>query len=124
MSSYATGNIFLLISLFATTSGQVVLKRIYQGIPSDVSISEMLKLILFTSRIWLGLTAGILIVTGFVFWTLCLHKLPLSYAYPLACSSALLVTLLCVMFLGETVGWRLWLGTMLIVIGSALVVQK
>lgn len=124
MSNTMIGNIYLLLSLLATATGQVVLKKLYAGVPANVPLVDTLRIILFTSRVWLGLSAGALIVTGFIFWLLCLHKLPLSYAYPIACSSALFVALLCVLFLNEAVTWRLWLGTLLIVLGSALVVQK
>jgi uncharacterized membrane protein len=65
-----------------------------------------------------------MIVGGFVFWTLSLTKLNLSYAYPIACSSALLVAFLSAAVLGETVTLKTWMGTLLIVLGTALIVPS
>jgi uncharacterized membrane protein len=57
---------------------------------------------------------------GLVFWLLCLDRLNLSYAYPIACSSVLLVALFSGLFLGETVTLKMWSGTVLILIGIVL----
>jgi uncharacterized membrane protein len=51
---------------------------------------------------------------------LCLTKLDLSYAYPVVCSSVLLVAFFSGMFLGETITLRTWLATALILIGLAI----
>ena len=122
MSKNVLGNLFLFLSIFTASAGQVIIKSILSGLPADVSSREAIRLLIFTERIWRTGFAAILIICGFVFWLLCLHKLPLSYAYPIACSSALFVALVCVFFLGETVSWRLWAGTLLIVLGASLVV--
>jgi len=42
-----------------------------------------------------------MIVMAFIFWTLSLSRLELSNAYPIACSSALIVVFFSVLFLGE-----------------------
>jgi drug/metabolite transporter (DMT)-like permease len=68
------------------------------------------------------LLIGVMIVAGFIFWTFSLTKLNLSYAYPIACSSALLVALLSAFLLGEAVTVKTWLGTGMIVVGTALLV--
>ena len=124
MSHFVIGNIFLVLSILATSIGQVLIKEIYVSVPAEITTSELLRFILTTYRIWCAGLAGSLIVVGFMFWVLCLHKLPLSYAYPIACSSALVVALFCVLFLGETVTWQLWVGILLIALGSALVVVQ
>ena len=67
-----------------------------------------------------GSIALLLLVSGFLFWVLSLTRLDLSYAYPIACSSVLLVALMSAIFLGEAVTLRMWSGTVLILIGIAL----
>jgi len=121
MTRFFQGNLFLGASILSTAVAQVVMKAVFATLPAQLSAWDSLKLLLLTERIWRAGFAGLLTVAGFTFWLLCLHKLPLSYAYPIACSSALVVALLCVLFLGETVTWRLWAGTLLIALGSALV---
>lgn len=124
MSRFALGNLFLTCSILATSVGQVLMKAVFSTVPAGLSSGESLRLLLLTDRVWRAGLAGLLSVAGFVFWLLCLQRLPLSYAFPIACSSALVVAFLCVLFLGETVTWRLWAGTLLIALGSALVVTQ
>jgi len=59
-------------------------------------------------------------VGGFNYWIICLIKLVLSYAYPIACGSALIVAILSVTILGETVTPKIWIGTLLIMAGTVL----
>jgi multidrug transporter EmrE-like cation transporter len=66
------------------------------------------------------LVALVLLGTGFVFWMMSLNKLDLSYAYPVACSSAVIITLFSVLFLGEAVSIKGWCGTVLIILGIIL----
>jgi drug/metabolite transporter (DMT)-like permease len=63
-------------------------------------------------------------VTGFAFWLMCLARLPLGYAYPVACSSIVIVALLGVVFLGEAITPRMLGGTLLIVLGVWLVTPR
>jgi len=114
MSKLLIGNIYLCLSVISASIGQVLLKALFSEIPIGLSGKESARFILMTERVWRAGFVGILIVAAFIFWLLCLHKLPLSYAYPMACSSVLVVALFCVIFLGETVSWRLWCGTLLI----------
>ena len=62
----------------------------------------------------------VLLVAGFLFWVMSLSRLDVSYAYAVACSSALIVTFLGVVFLGETVSPKMWWGTVMIVLGTVL----
>ena len=124
MSQFLIGNIYLVTSVLTSALGHVMLKALISGLPKGISNIEAIRLVLLTDRIWRSGGAGILIVAGFVFWLLCLQRLPLSYAAPIACSSVLVMTFFCVFFLGETVGWRLWLGAFLIAMGSGLVVLQ
>jgi drug/metabolite transporter (DMT)-like permease len=62
----------------------------------------------------------VLLVAGFLLWVLCLTKLDLSYAYPVVCSSVLLVAFFSGLFLGETITVRTWCATALILAGLVL----
>jgi drug/metabolite transporter (DMT)-like permease len=124
MSNFVVGNIFLVLSIFAASIGNVLIKAIISDLPTDLSGMQLLKVILLSDRIWRASLAGVLVVAGFLFWLFCLQKLPLSYAYPIACSATLVVALFSVLFLGEVLSWRLWAGTLLIALGTALVVSQ
>lgn len=124
MSNSAIGNMFLLLSILTTSLAQVTIKMVFSDIPPGSSPKVVLFIILTTAHIWRVSLFVLLIVCGFIFWLLCLNKLPLSYAYTIACSSALVVAVLSVVFLRETVTWRLWVGTLLITLGTAFVISK
>lgn len=124
MSSTTIGNLLLALSVVAASTAQIFIKKVSSSLPPNTPALESLQLLLTTSRFWPAMLAGLLTVGGFLCWVLSLQRLPLSYAYPLACSSALGVALLSVLFLGEAVSWRLVLGTVLITIGAALVVAQ
>ena len=67
--------------------------------------------------VWLGLACyG---VTALL-WLVILSRLDLSYAYPVVCSSVLLVAFFSGLFLGETITIRTWCATALILVGLVL----
>ena len=63
-------------------------------------------------------------VAGFGFWVLALARLELSYAYPIACSSILFVALLSTVFLGEPMTPKMWVGTVMILVGVILLTPQ
>ena len=76
---------------------------------------------LFTGpKLFRSLIAGSLLVAGFVLWALCLSRLSLSYAYPVASTSVLLIAIFSVVVLGEAINLRMWAGTALILVGIVL----
>lgn len=122
MSGFWVGNIFLALSVVSGAAAQVLLKHVMNAagpkpfdwrVPSTLIASGILPLAS------LALT---LLVASFLFWLASLSRLDLSYAYPLACASALIVALLGVFFLGESLTVRMGLGIILIVAGTALLV--
>jgi drug/metabolite transporter (DMT)-like permease len=121
MSGFLIGNIFLAMSLVLASVSQVALKGLLNRLDSST-----LSLTLLREQdlgfFGMLLLIGVMIVAGFLFWTFSLTKLNLSYAYPIACSSALLVALLSAFLLGEAVTVKTWLGTGMIVVGTALLV--
>lgn len=123
MSRFASGNLFLLLSMICATTAQVFLKRALDGVEPGLSL-ESWRPLLEADRAGRGLLALALIGAGFVFWTLCLARLELSYAYPIASASILFVALLSVLFLGESMTPRMWLGAACIVVGVALLTPR
>jgi drug/metabolite transporter (DMT)-like permease len=117
MSRFVIGNLFLLLSMVCATASQVVLKALIDEVqPGEVSWSTV-KLFLTPERLLRGGASMVLLVAGFAFWVLCLVRLNLSYAYPIACSSVLLVALFSVIVLGEPMTARTWIGTVLVLAG-------
>jgi drug/metabolite transporter (DMT)-like permease len=70
--------------------------------------------------VWRVVAIIALLAGGFLLWVTSLSRLDISYAYAVACSSALIVTLFSVLFLNEAVSPRMWSGTVLIVLGTML----
>lgn len=123
MSGFVVGNVFLLTSLLLASVSQVAMKALLNRMDmQELSLSALRQQDLGVFA--MAAVIGVMIVGGFVFWALSLTKLNLSYAYPIACSSALLVALLSAVVLGETVTLKTWMGTLLIVVGTALIIPS
>jgi multidrug transporter EmrE-like cation transporter len=124
MSKFFLGNLFLGLSITSQALGQVVLKSLMKELDGHEGLVDKLQQMLVFSRIWRGGVFVVAIGIGFLAWMVCLSKLDLSYAYTVACGSALLVTALSVAFLGETATPKMWLGAVLIMAGTALLVPS
>jgi len=120
MSRFLVGNLFLLLSVVGATGGHVLLKSVVDDVKSSGLSWETVQALGTASRLLRGGAGAALVVVAFLFWLLALTRLDLSYAYPVACSSLLLVTLFSVVFLGEPVTLRIWVGTVLVLAGVAL----
>ncbi len=124
MSRFVVGNVFLVLSMLCGAGSQILIKGVLDEVRwGDLDLSWR-TFQMFLAEGWLlrGGAGAVLLVAGFVFWILCLVRLDLSYAYPIGCSSVLLVALFSGLFLGEMVTLRVWSGTFLILIGIILVV--
>jgi len=120
MSRFFVGNLFLLVSVVSATGGHVLLKSVVDEVKSTALSWETVQALGAAGRLWRGGAGAALVVVGFLFWLLALTRLDLSYAFPVACSSILLVTLFSVIFLGEPATARIWIGTVLILVGVVL----
>jgi len=120
MSKFAMGNIFLFGSMLCTTASHVMIKGLIDDAGADgLTLSSLFEL--FTGpKLLRSILAGSLLVAGFLLWALCLSRLSLSYAYPVASTSVLLIALFSVVILGETISPRMWVGTVLILGGIVL----
>lgn len=69
-------------------------------------------------------TAGLATyVAEFFIWLRILAEVPLSIAFPIASANFLAITLASSVFLGERVGRRQWLGSLLITCGVIIVAR-
>ena len=120
MSKFAMGNVLLFASMLCTTVSHVMIKGLIDHAGADgLTLSSLFEL--FTGpKLLRSLVAGSLLVTGFLLWALCLSRLSLSYAYPVASTSILLIAIFSVVVLGETISPKMWAGTALILVGVVL----
>ena len=120
MSKFWIGNFYLLCATLCASGSQVMLKALLNK-TGPLSFNRSFVDSLFSSGRALHLAIVlVLLVAGFLFWVMSLSRLDVSYAYAVACSSALIVTFLGVVFLGETVSPKMWWGTVMIVLGTVL----
>jgi drug/metabolite transporter (DMT)-like permease len=117
MSRFMIGNIFLFCSMACAVGSQLLIKALINDLQAESFGWQQLQQLLEGDRLLRASLAMLLLLAGFVLWILCLTKLELSYAYPVVCSSVLLVALLSGMFLGEAVTLRTWCATAIILIG-------
>lgn len=123
MSSFLVGNCYLILSMLCSASGHVLFKGVVNETgPLDLNRTLVQLLSPAGGRVFRCAAAGVLLVAGFVLWTLSLSRLNISYAYPVACGSVVLVAVLGVLLLNETVTARMWGGSILIILGTMLVV--
>jgi len=107
----------LIASILCAVSSQIMIKALLDEVQSVAEGWQAVQELLSDGRLLRATVAGVLLVAGFLLWILCLTKLELSYAYPIACSSVLLVAFFSAHALGEAVSPRVWLGTVLILLG-------
>ena len=120
MSRFMIGNVFLVISMVCAASSQILIKALIDEVRPGGFDWSVVRSFMSGERLVRGGGAGVLLVAGFLFWILSLGRLDLSYAYPVACTSVLLISFFSVVFLGETMTARMWAGTALIVVGMVL----
>ena len=121
MSRFAVGNLFLLLSMLCSAGGHLFIKVTMDDARIASAAGATWLQLLTLPRLLRGGSGLSLVVVAFVFWLLCLSRLDLSYAYPIASASVLFVTLFSAVFLHEVVTPRTWLGTVLVIAGVALI---
>jgi multidrug transporter EmrE-like cation transporter len=114
-----------IFSVFMATAGQLLLKNGmqqvgYVGTKQLARPSKLLVEIGKTPLIWLGLA---LFVVSAAVWLIVLSRAPLSFAYPFAGLTYVLITLFSRFVLREHVAFPRWAGILLIVAGIVLVAR-
>ena len=119
MSKFAMGNILLFASMLCTTASHVMIKALIDEAGESLTLSSLFTV--FTGpKLFRSVLAASLLVAGFLLWALCLSRLSLSYAYPVASTSVLLIAVFSVVVLGEAISLKMWAGTVLILAGIVL----
>jgi drug/metabolite transporter (DMT)-like permease len=121
MSSFVVGNLFLVGSMACNAGSQLLIKKVLDEVRDDTSGGSALQLFLVPDRLLRGGIGMFMVVMGFVLWLLCLSRLELAYAYPVASTAVVFITFFSAIFLGEVVTARMWLGTACVVVGVILV---
>lgn len=124
MSQFALGNVFLLVSMLCAASAQVILKALFNQIGPLKFEGALLAYVQSPELLGRAVVALTLMALGFVAWLLSLSRLDLSYAYTVACSSALFVSVFSVLFLDEAMSPRAWVGAAFIVCGALLLAPE
>ena len=124
MSNFSIGNIYLFLAILCTAASQVTLKALLNHIGEFELNLSSLQQIALEHRSWQLVAVAMLLIAGSLLWVLSLRHLYLSYAYSIACGSALLVAVLSMIFLNESISPRMWLGIVLIVVGTLLLVPS
>lgn len=120
MSKFAMGNVFLFASMLCTTTSHIMIKTLIDQAGEEGLTLSSLPELFGGPKLLRSVLAGSLLVAGFLFWALCLSRLTLSYAYPVASTSVLLIAIFSVVVLGETINPKMWAGTVLILVGIVL----
>lgn len=123
MSKFWIGNLYLFFAVLCTAASQVTLKALLNEVGVLTPHWSFIQHVSVGGRIGQLIAILVLVVAGPIFWVMSLTKLDLSYAYSLACGSAVIVALLSVIFLGEAVSARMWVGIVLIVAGAIFLVS-
>ena len=119
MSRFVAGNLCLVASIGCAALSQVLLRGVLRASdPGD--LRALFSALLGPARLARTTIALTLVALGFLCWLQALARLELSYAYPIACASVLVVAFLSWIVLGEPLPARAWLGTLLVLAGVAL----
>ena len=120
MSQFWVGNLFLMLSMLTGAAGQVALKYVMNRTGTLSFDGRAVSSVFSTGSAPIAALAIVLLASGVFFWLASLNRLDLSYAYPVACASAILVVIFGVIFLDEAISFRSCIAIMLIVLGTAL----
>ncbi len=120
MSKFWVGNIFLLLAMLCASGSHILFKALLNDTGPLGFNWPFFQTLFSYGRSYRMFLAVALLLAGFLCWIISLSRLNISYVYPIASSSALLVTFFSVLFLGESVSVRMWWGTAFIVLGTIL----
>lgn len=114
--------IYILISVITGAVGQVMLKKGMTTLgPLVISLKEIPPLVLKIAMnpfIFFGL---LIYVGGILFWLVALSRVDLSFAYPFASLSYVLMFLASWLFLNEQITMLRIIGSLVIILGVVIV---
>jgi drug/metabolite transporter (DMT)-like permease len=124
MSNFWIGNIYLLLAMLCASGSQILLKALLNETGLIGFKWSFAQVLCSQGRALRILMVLAMLIAGFLLWIMSLNRLNISYAYPVACSSTLLITFFSVFFLNEAISVRMWTGTVFIVLGTILLVPS
>jgi multidrug transporter EmrE-like cation transporter len=124
MSRFLIGNLWLGFSMVTAAAGHIIIKKLIDQAGTAELNWEWIRSLMTVEKLLRGGAGAALIIAAFIFWLIALTRLDLSYAYPIACSSVLLVAFFSALFLGEPVTIRTWLATLFILGGIILLMPS
>ena len=117
--------IYILISVLASTVGQLLLKKGMNSVGSiTLSTSQIVSItwkMVTNPYVFIGL---IIYIAGTVFWLAALSRVDLSYAYPFASLSYVVMLVASWMMFGEQITLSRIIGTVVIGIGVLLIYRN
>jgi drug/metabolite transporter (DMT)-like permease len=121
-STMTTTMICILLSTACGVTGQLVLKKAMMGIgvltPTASAVPSIIMRIALSPLVIAGMSCYVL---GSFFWLIALSRVQLSFAYPFASLSYVLIFVATYYFFGETINaWRL-AGMAVICLGVLLI---
>lgn len=117
-----TAVIYILISILTSVAGQLLLKRGMNAIGSVTLNLNRLIPTLWQMITNLDVFIGLVIyLFGIVFWLAALSRVDLSYAYPLASLSYVIMLIAAWLMFGEKMTLSRIMGTIVICIGVLLI---
>lgn len=112
--------LLLLFVIVLGTLGQLSLKYAVEMSSASKSVSQPVPSLLLSRYFWIWFISYVLVT---VLWLFVLRTIPLSQAFPALGLTFALVPLASHHFLREQVVFGQWLGIVIIVVGTILVVQ-
>jgi len=117
--------IYILISVLTSTVGQLLLKKGMNDIGSVTLSMDRLFPTLWQMATNLNVFVGLAIyLIGTVFWLAALSRVDLSYAYPFASLSYIIMLVASWMMFGERITLSRIIGTVVIGIGVLLIYRN
>lgn len=114
--------IYILISVFTGAIGQIMLKRGMTDMGPVTLTVDQLPMVLWSMATNLWVIFGLLIyVTGTVFWLAALSRVDLSYAYPFASLSYVVMLAASWLIFHENITPLRLVGTLVVALGVILI---
>ncbi len=114
MSSKLIGLMLVLVAVTLESFGHLFMKC-----GATDSTAQSISVIKLKKDVWVALGLGLLAIEVGVY-TVALHRIDVSIAFPLSSLSFVGIALLSTLFLGESVAEKRWIGIGLIILGSCL----
>ena len=120
-----TAIIYILISVFSSVAGQLLLKKGMNSLgPVTLSLNQLPSILLQMGTNPSVIIGLIIYLGGTVFWLAALSRVDLSYAYPFASISFVIMLIAAWLMFDEKISLGRFLGTIVIGVGVLLIYRN